>query len=57
MTIRYFAHGDYIIRQDDIGKAMFLLLKGHVAVISKDGESAFAKLGPGSFFGGNTSFC
>ena len=52
MHIRSFAPGDPIIREDEIGKAMFLLLKGNVMVVSKDGDSAYAELGPGNFFGG-----
>jgi hypothetical protein len=52
MHLRPSQPGDYIIREGELGRAMFLVVKGFVTVSSKDGESIFADLGPGSFFGG-----
>lgn len=52
MKYRYIMPGDTIIKGGDIGKAMFFIIRGFVAVSSKDGDSIFADLGPGQFFGG-----
>lgn len=50
--LRQYLPGDHIIKEGDIAKAMFLLVKGAVRVVSGDGESVFADLGQGQFFGG-----
>lgn len=42
---------DYIITEGDEAKAMYWLVKGTVAVTSRDGEAQFAELKPGAFFG------
>lgn len=52
MHLRHYHPGDSIIREGEIGRAMFFIIKGYVTVSSKDGESIFADLGPGKFFGG-----
>lgn len=51
MHLRHYQIGDLVIREGDIGKAMFLVMRGWVTVSSKDGEMIFADLGPGKFFG------
>ena len=56
MHLRVCQPGDYIVREGEIGKAMFLVVKGVVTVSSKDGESIFADLGHGNFFGGMCLF-
>ncbi|OAP64358.1 hypothetical protein AYL99_00330 [Fonsecaea erecta] len=42
---------DYIITEGEDAKAMYWLVRGAVAVTSRDGESIFAELKPGAFFG------
>jgi len=46
----YFSN-DYIITEGEDAKAMYWLVRGAVAVTSRDGESTFAELRPGAFFG------
>ncbi|KAJ1498784.1 hypothetical protein HMI55_004751, partial [Coelomomyces lativittatus] len=43
--------GDTLIKAGEPGKAMFFVVKGQVAVTTKDGETVLAVLGPGQFFG------
>lgn len=40
-----------IIREGEDAKAMYWLVRGSVRVTSRDGESTYAELRPGSFFG------
>ncbi|KAA8913415.1 hypothetical protein FN846DRAFT_806934 [Sphaerosporella brunnea] len=42
---------DYILTEGDDAKAMYWLVRGTVAVTSRDGESTYAELRPGAFFG------
>lgn len=42
---------DYILTEGDDAKAMYWLVRGVVAVTSRDGESTYAELRPGAFFG------
>ncbi|KAL5594825.1 uncharacterized protein BROUX77_008172 [Berkeleyomyces rouxiae] len=42
---------DHIIREGDEAKAMYWIVRGVVAVTSRDGEAVYAELKPGSFFG------
>ncbi|KAL8797062.1 MAG: hypothetical protein Q9195_000833 [Heterodermia aff. obscurata] len=42
---------DYILTEGDDAKAMYWLVRGEVAVTSRDGESTYAELQPGAFFG------
>lgn len=41
----------YIIRKGDPSMSMYWILKGTVLVTSTDGESVYAELAPGAFFG------
>ena len=45
------APNDYILTEGDDAKAMYWVVRGAVAVTSRDGESTFAELKPGAFFG------
>ena len=45
------APNEYIITQGHEAKAMYWLFRGAVAVTSRDGESTYAELRPGAFFG------
>ena len=45
------APNDYILTEGDDAKAMYWLVRGVVAVTSRDGESTYAELKPGAFFG------
>ncbi|KAI9759905.1 MAG: hypothetical protein M4579_002030 [Chaenotheca gracillima] len=42
---------DYILTEGDNAKAMYWLVRGAVAVTSRDGEATYAELKPGAFFG------
>ena len=42
---------DYILTEGDDAKAMYWVVRGAVAVTSRDGESTYAELKPGAFFG------
>lgn len=42
---------DHILREGDDAKAMYWLVRGVVAVTSRDGEAVYAELKPGAFFG------
>ncbi|KAG9247642.1 hypothetical protein BJ878DRAFT_152204 [Calycina marina] len=42
---------DHILTEGDDAKAMFWLVRGAVAVTSRDGEATYAELRPGAFFG------
>ena len=42
---------DYILTEGDDAKAMYWVFRGAVAVTSRDGESTYAELRPGAFFG------
>ncbi|EON68485.1 hypothetical protein W97_07695 [Coniosporium apollinis CBS 100218] len=42
---------DYILTEGDDAKAMYWLVRGAVRVASRDGESTYAELKPGAFFG------
>lgn len=46
-------HGpnDHIVAEGDDAKAMYWLVRGVVAVTSRDGEAVYAELKPGAFFG------
>jgi F-box and leucine-rich repeat protein 7 len=42
---------DHIVNEGDDAKAMYWLVRGVVAVTSRDGEAVYAELKPGAFFG------
>ncbi|QFZ25644.1 putative F-box LRR-repeat protein [Clavispora lusitaniae] len=42
---------EYIIKEGDPAMSMYWILKGTVSVTSTDGESVYAELAPGAFFG------
>lgn len=48
--VQYHAQ-EYIIKEGDPALSMFWILKGTVSVASTDGDSVYAELSPGSFFG------
>ncbi|KAJ6171873.1 hypothetical protein N7470_000940 [Penicillium chermesinum] len=45
------APNDYILTEGDDARAIYWLVRGAVAVTSRDGESIYAELQPGAFFG------
>jgi len=45
------AMNDHVITEGDDAKAMYWLVRGVVAVTSRDGEAVYAELKPGAFFG------
>lgn len=42
---------DYILTEGDDARSMYWLVRGSVRVTSRDGESTYAELRPGAFFG------
>lgn len=46
-----FSPQEPIVTEGEEAKALYFLVRGGVAVTSKDGESTFAELKPGAFFG------
>ncbi|KAM0158151.1 hypothetical protein ACHAPG_004248 [Botrytis cinerea] len=42
---------DHVLTEGDDAKAMYWLVRGAVAVTSRDGEATYAELKPGAFFG------
>jgi F-box/leucine-rich repeat protein 7 len=42
---------DHVVTEGDDAKAMYWLVRGVVAVTSRDGEAVYAELKPGAFFG------
>ena len=45
------APNDYILTEGDDARAIYWLVRGAVSVTSRDGESIYAELQPGAFFG------
>ncbi|CEJ55844.1 Putative Cyclic nucleotide-binding domain protein [Penicillium brasilianum] len=45
------APNDYILTEGDDARAIYWLVRGAVSVTSRDGESIYAELNPGAFFG------
>ncbi|KAF5113321.1 hypothetical protein DV495_004470, partial [Geotrichum candidum] len=41
----------FIITEGEEARAMYWIIKGTVAIVSRDGEAIHAELGPGAFFG------
>ncbi|XP_028296056.1 cyclic nucleotide gated channel subunit alpha 1a [Gouania willdenowi] len=46
-----FSPGDYICRKGDIGREMYIIKDGQLAVVADDGVTQFVVLGSGSYFG------
>ncbi|ESN98991.1 hypothetical protein HELRODRAFT_162466 [Helobdella robusta] len=46
-----FGPGDYICRKGDIGREMYILKKGKLAVVGDNGQQTFAHLSDGAVFG------
>lgn len=43
--------GDFIFRKGEMGDQMFFISRGKVEIVSEDGQTVFATLSDGSFFG------
>lgn len=51
LVLQVFSPGDYICRKGDIGREMYFVKRGVLHVVSDDGQTVFAKLKEGSYFG------
>lgn len=51
MALVTHAPGQYLMRYGEPAKLLYVLLKGTVTVTLNDGETVFAELGPGLYFG------
>lgn len=47
----FFGPGDYVCRKGDIGKEMYIIKRGQLAVVSDDGKTTFVVLKEGAVFG------
>ncbi|XP_051882452.1 cyclic nucleotide-gated cation channel alpha-4-like [Pristis pectinata] len=51
LQLQVFSPGDYVCRKGDVGREMYFVQEGRLAVVSDDGHSQFAVLEDGSYFG------
>lgn len=51
MRSRVVEKGDEICREGEDAKGMYWIMRGSASVVSRDGESKFAELQSGQFFG------
>ncbi|NXD86628.1 CNGA2 protein, partial [Halcyon senegalensis] len=51
LRLQVFSPGDYICRKGDIGKEMYIIKEGKLAVVADDGTTEYALLTAGSCFG------
>ncbi len=47
----FYGPGDYVCRKGDIGKEMYIIKRGQLAVVSDDGKTTFVVLKEGAVFG------
>uniref|UniRef100_A0A8C5EB48 Cyclic nucleotide gated channel subunit alpha 3 n=1 Tax=Gouania willdenowi TaxID=441366 RepID=A0A8C5EB48_GOUWI len=48
---QFFSPGDYICKKGDIGREMYIIKEGKLAVVADDGVTQFVVLGDGAYFG------
>ena len=51
LHMRMFSKGDFIMRQGEVARAVFFIVKGTIEIINDDGEITFAELSSGAYFG------
>nr|XP_039264731.1 cyclic nucleotide-gated cation channel alpha-3-like [Styela clava] len=51
LSPQVFSPGDYICRKGDVGKEMYIVKEGKLAVVADDGVTQFCVLGDGAYFG------
>ncbi|KAJ3277606.1 hypothetical protein HK104_003166, partial [Borealophlyctis nickersoniae] len=51
MVIRVYEPSSTIIKKDEVGRSMFFVIDGSADVVSDDGVTVYAEMGPSSYFG------
>ena len=51
LKLQVFSPGDFVCKKGDIGKEMYFIKSGRLAVVSDDGSKVFVNLVEGSYFG------
>ena len=51
LRLQIFSPNDYVCRKGDIGREMYIVKRGKIAVVSEDGQKVFVTLGEGAVFG------
>lgn len=46
-----YSPGEYVCRKGDIGREMYIIREGQLAVVADDGVTQYAVLGAGLYFG------
>ena len=51
LSPKVFSPGDYVCKKGDIGREMYIIKAGKLAVVADDGVTQFVVLGDGAYFG------
>ncbi|KAM9486860.1 cyclic nucleotide-gated channel alpha-4 [Clarias gariepinus] len=51
LTPQFYNPGEYVCRKGDVGREMYIIKEGKLAVVADDGVTQYAVLGDGNFFG------
>ena len=51
LRLAVYSPGDYVCRQGDVGREMYIISRGRVVVTADNGRTVFAELSDGDYFG------
>ena len=51
LRLAVYSPGDYVCRQGDVGREMYIIGRGRLVVVAHDGRRNFASLTDGDYFG------